>query len=334
MIARPPLTKKAEAYRDRVQARLYSCELDQPTDADGMWFVGDPVELTTLLDEANVPEKLRGDVVAHLRCPYCGNDSIGIGDDVGVQPSIEREIERHLRKAMRDHGKQIEALADFLEKYPTLGATHPFGRRLRRGIRSGNVPTRAAVGTWYRSRADEDGKVLTSAEMWAAPAGTSGEARFNHAGQRTVYLGSTRDTVVREVVEDAEGQPRIVWIQEFELEPVDRVLDLTGDWWVLGPDTDPALVAVLGSGILEQFVEDRANRWKPEYFVPRFVMDCAREQGYAGIQYPSTRGGIHNLVLFDPDAVVAHAKGEPRLARSDEVLREELDLWGQLDFTD
>jgi hypothetical protein len=333
-IARPRLTKKAEGYRQRVQAKLYSCELDQSLEADGMWYVGEPVELTALFDEVNVPEKLRKIVAAHLHCPYCGNDTIHIGDDVGVEPSFERAIRRHLDKAVRDHGTRIDDFADYLEKYPTLGATHPFGRRLRKGIRSGKVPSRSVGGTWYRARADMDGTVLTSAEMWAAPVGKSSEARFNHAGQRTVYLGSTRDTVVREVVDDAEKQSRIVWIQEFELEPVQKVLDLSGDWWVLGPETDPALVAVLGRGVLEQFVEDRANRWKPEYFVPRFVMDCAREQGYSGIQYSSTRGGILNLVLFDPDAVVAHAKGAPQLVRSDDVLKEELDLWGELDFTD
>jgi hypothetical protein len=168
----------------------------------------------------------------------------------------------------------------------------------------------------------KDGKVYGSSDLGAPELGVPGDGRYNHLGQPALYLGRTRETALWETLEAPKEHPEMVWIQEFELDKVSAVLDLTGVWWDFGPPTDPVVVAVLATGLLDR-AADRSTKWKPEHFIPRFVGDCARAAGYGGIQYMSSRGGYLNLVLFDPRHPAARPVGDPVNVRSDQVMEEE-----------
>ena len=319
----PELTRAAERHRERVQAKLYACESCQPTD-DGEveWFLGDQVELADLLREMKVPERMWDAIAAHLRCPNCGREGFHRYDDVGLPSSEERLFQRLLRKALREHGPEIEAFDEYLTKFPLLGMKHAFGRKIQRLIESDRIRRSNVSGIHFRVRRMKDGKVYGPGDLGAPQLGIPGDGRYNHAGQPALYLGRTRETALLETLDDPAGSAEMVWLQQFELDEIPGVLDLTGSWWGLSPMTDPALVAILATGVLDR-VADRATKWKPEHFIPRFVGDCAREAGYAGIEYASTRGGYLNLVLFDPAHPAARMVGEPVLVRCDVVMREE-----------
>ncbi|HEX8243176.1 MAG TPA: RES family NAD+ phosphorylase [Longimicrobium sp.] len=319
----PELTRAAERHRERVQSKLYACEACQPTD-DGevAWFLGDRVELADLLREMKVPEHMWDGIADRLRCPNCGREGFHRYDDVGLPSSEERLFQRHLEKALREHGVEIEAFDEYLTKYPMLGIKHGFGRKIQRLIGSGGIRRTTVSGTYYRVRRMKDGKVYGPGDLGAPRLGVPGDGRYNHAGQPALYLGRTRETALRETLDEPAGSPEMVWLQQFELDEIPEVLDLTGSWWGLGPMTDPVIVAILATGVLDR-AADRATKWKPEHFIPRFVGDCAREAGYPGIEYTSTRGGYVNLVLFDPGHPAVRTSGEPAAVRSDEVMREE-----------
>lgn len=57
---------------------------------------------------------------------------------------------------------------------------------------------------------------------------------------------------------------------------------------------------------------DRKAGWKPEYFVPLFVMDAAKYRGFRGVRYTSVHGYGTNLVIFDRDASVTNV-GDPEI---------------------
>jgi len=59
----------------------------------------------------------------------------------------------------------------------------------------------------------------------------------------------------------------------------------------------------------------RRGGWKPEYFVPRFIADCARASGFAGIRFQSPRHYDRNLVLFawSDDGLIP--EGEPSIIK-------------------
>jgi len=319
----PELTRAAERHRERVQAQLYACESCQPQD-DGHveWYLGDQVEVADLLREVKVPERMWDDVASHLRCPNCGRRGFHRYDDIALPSSEERTYQRHLQRALREHGAAIEEFDKYLTKFPMLGMKHAFGRKVQRLIGSGRIRPTNVLGTYYRVRRMRGGTVYGPPDLGAPRLGVPGEGRYNHSGQPALYLGRTRETALRETLDDPAGSPEMVWLQQFELEKIPGVLDLTGSGWGLGPMTDPAVVAILATGVLDR-VADRATKWKPEHFIPRFVGDCAREAGCAGIQYNSTRGGYLNLVLFDPEHPATRMVGQPVALRSDEVMREE-----------
>ena len=55
----------------------------------------------------------------------------------------------------------------------------------------------------------------------------------------------------------------------------------------------------------------RSKGWKPEYFVPRFIADCAKTIGYNGIKFNSSRSYSINLVLFSWTTDSVQSEGEP-----------------------
>jgi hypothetical protein len=71
-------------------------------------------------------------------------------------------------------------------------------------------------------------------------------------------------------------------------------------------------VGLIHSGKLRHPVLTSAN-WKPEYFVPRFIADCARLREFSGIQFRSPKHYEENLVVFNPGVRFVERIGEAEL---------------------
>ena len=102
--------------------------------------------------------------------------------------------------------------------------------------------------------------------------------------------------------------------QEFEiLEAVDNILDLSFDWSNLTPSTSLLLLSLKVKDSISR--SDRNKElWKPDYFLTRYIMDCAKELGYNGIKYNSIKDRIEfNLVLFYRDKIKIKAIGKPKI---------------------
>lgn len=80
---------------------------------------------------------------------------------------------------------------------------------------------------------------------------------------------------------------------------------------MFSPSPTSILVALLSRRLLDQKVQDRKSKWKPEYFVTRFIADCARLAGYNGIMYSLTRSTGDNAILFDVTTTLIKPVGDP-----------------------
>ncbi len=63
---------------------------------------------------------------------------------------------------------------------------------------------------------------------------------------------------------------------------------------------------------MDRLAPPRDSPWKPEYFVPRYIADCAKEAGFRAIRFRSARAFGTNLVVFEWDERLVKAVGEPR----------------------
>lgn len=309
----PDLNKTAERYYQRVQDKVKYCINCQPKDGgDYVWVLGQETSMDEIFIELNVPERYWEDIAAHISCDYCGASGFGPMDTVGTEERIDILRKKHLKKAERKYGKQVDELQAHLEQYPFLTLSAPLGKTIYREITRGNPPVCAIEGEWFRTRCQTKTKVLRVSDMKAPPVGCAGDGRYNHAGQSVLYLAKDLETSMREAVKDADV-PAKVWVQAFELGDIPNILDLTNDWENYDPSTGAIIIALLSSRILNRMVLDRDSKWKPEYFVTRFIADSARLAGFNGIKYDSTRGYGSNVVLFDPHNLPLVPKGSPEL---------------------
>jgi hypothetical protein len=279
--------------------------------------VGRQMDLDDVLNDCRVPEdeELRREVVEDISCPGCG-DSIDAWYEVGIRFNFEIEHERAIERAERRFGPGLRAFAAFLEQFPMLGASHPLGRRILREI--GDFPKRLLEqATWYRARRIESGREFFSEDM-RLPERDSvlSPGRFNHLGQAHWYLASSADTAACEVLDKGE---KIVWVQKWIVGPIEPILDLVR----FGADdaepvTDvrakdlPLLAAAMIFGGHLNRPADRKRGWRPEYFIPHYVSDAAKNAGFKGIRFDSRRGAGLNLVIFDSAASVT-PDGKPEL---------------------
>jgi hypothetical protein len=130
--------------------------------------------------------------------------------------------------------------------------------------------------------------------------------RYHQTGQITLYLGSDEKTAaVEKLRQPKPGFPlRIAEVALLEPLPV---LDLRMTLW--GEDH-------IGHWVLRNVVDRRfvsepttdMDKSRPQYRVPQYVADLAREHGFRGILYDSTRPPAYNnreavgynLAVFEP----------------------------------
>ena len=300
----------AEEYVGLVQSQIRSCSYCQPYEGGVIWVLGDQTGLDTLLDENDVPETLREEVAQRLRCPGCGNEGFERYDDIGVHTAEELEDERRWNEWYAKWQPQLDDFADYLRKYPYLGAKHRMGRKILRSI--GEFPlSTISSQIWWRARKPLESKAMSVDDMIAPPpSAAKSEGRFNHYGQVVLYLASSPTGALAEVLNRNAGEC-LAWIQEFTLTDVTEIIDLTApELWKFD---DRSLLTVGLEHNLRQWRPDPESPWKPEYFVPRFIADSAREAGRSGIMFESHKHYDKNLVLFNAAHPGVKAQGQPKL---------------------
>jgi hypothetical protein len=143
----------------------------------------------------------------------------------------------------KKYSRQIDELQDHFKKYPSLSLATKLGRKIYKEILSGNIPSCSISGNWFRGRAVSSAKVYENKDMYVPPSGKTGGGRYHHAGQSVLYIADSRQTAIAEVLEDY-FQAALVWIQEYDINGVDKILDLRSDWDRIGMTNSTILVAI------------------------------------------------------------------------------------------
>jgi hypothetical protein len=321
------MEEDVESFARDVEALLSTCAVGQPWDDGEAVWLNSHMALNDVMGDADVPEECREQVAALVRCQCCG-DSHELWDEVGVKSQGELRYEQLMEEWYEKHSYRLEEFDSFLQKYPYLGAAHDFGKELRAGV--GSFPSKTVKGELYfRARRIDSGRAYTLEDFIPPdPAKFSvGEGRYNHAGQSVMYLADDKEGAAIECVRQGESR---AWVHGFRIRQVDKILDLS-DEETWADESMPLLAfGLMHSGAVRQYA-DRSNSWKPQYFVPRFIADCAREAGFNGILFKSVRHWSSNLVLFSYDPAIIAAEGEPEIVKIQDSKRSD---WKYRDSAD
>jgi len=310
---KPDLSPKEESQLEKLQSQVENCIYCQPyDDGEPFWILGEKTELEDLLSDLKIPEKSWDKINQHLHCPYCGNESFDRYSDVGIKTRFDKEVEKHLDEVEKLYGKEVKKFEEYLEKNPFLAYSQRFAKRIYKEIKNKELPVTRIKGKFFRARKVSGAEVLNIEGMYNPPIGKPQEGRFNHAGQSHLYLSNDKNTAIKEVVTNENSL--LVWCQEFEIKKeIENVLDLTFDWNKLTPSTSTLLLSITLNNSISR--SDRNKElWRPDYFLTRYIMDCAKELGYEGIKYDSTKNiSEYNLVLFHRDKIQIEPIGKPKI---------------------
>jgi hypothetical protein len=310
---KPDLTIIEKRYLKKVQSKIEYCLYCQPFDeGDAVWIYGDRIELCELFYESSVPEKFWDKITKHLYCPYCGNTNLDLSIDVGLRSKYDIEVDKHYDEAKLLYGRDVKEFEDLLESYPLLAFQNNLAKRIYKEIKERKLPTISIKGKFYRARKVENSEVIKSNKMYNPPLGKPQEGRFNHSGQSHLYLANDKETAIREVVSDEHSL--LVWCQEFEiLNEVTNILDLSFDWSNLTPSTSTLLISLKINNSIGRSDRNKQN-WRPDYYLTRYIMDCAKSLGYNGIKYNSAKESYSftfDVVLFFPETINIQPIGNP-----------------------
>lgn len=324
---KPELTDEEERLREKIQDDIHFCLNCQARDSgEWIWVMGDEYELEDLFYDYEVKEESKDRIVKHLFCPNCGTE-LSRGDRIGLEDKYDKEIKKHLKEAEAKYGKHIEQLSKGIKQFPTLALNFPLAKNILKEIKNNELPVCSVQGDFYRARKIMNSKVFELKDFLAPPLGKSEEGRFNHAGQSHFYISEEKSTAIAECI-PTENEPSLVWLQEFKLDKIEKILDLSYKWHDLGPSTSTLLVALHQTSVLQQ-TKSNKEKWRPDYYLTRFIMDCAKKCGFSGIKYSSVKSTMdYNVVLFscNKDWIINYEKPEVIIynPKSDEELFEEL----------
>lgn len=296
---KPDLTQKEEKLLSKIQAQITYCLYDQSFDgSEVIWLWGKETDVDDLMFDYGVPEKSQEKILKHLECPFCGFSDFEMGFRVGIKTQYDIKLEQLYSNAKRKYQQPFEEFETQIIATPYLGLKHPLGRKILRELKRGILEVTEANGKFYRARkADPKNYPFTSKDMMAPDLGIPSEGRYNHHGHSHFYISENERTAEAEVIQDTEEEIEI-FIQEFEtINPITNILDLSHELYEINLKTPPLLVTLFN------FIEKRKNHnknYKPDYYVPRFIADCAKDAGFNGIKYISAvnHNGF-NIVLFN-----------------------------------
>lgn len=321
------LTLKEERLKDKVQKEILSCYNCQPYDCgEPVWIHGERTDIEDLFYSLNINEKYWDTIVEHLCC-LCGTELDTIDCQVGIKSKYEKDLDKFVNDASKLYERKIEFFTNLLENTPFLGFKDSFGKKLYKELETGKFPVIELNinESYFRARKVNSHDVLESNKMLNAPKGKPTEGRFNHSGQSYLYLAENKETAIREVAQ--KDLSFLVWYQEFKLEKkVKKILDLTYDLDLISLSSNALLIILFLTNSLEKF-ENNLENWRPDYFITRFIMDCAKDLGYKGIKYNSTKS-LHdfNIVLFYVDDLELSKIGDPLIEIFKDEHREIFDI--------
>ncbi len=256
-----------------------------------------------------------------LTCPSCAST-------VDPLTRVVRLGERELRYAFQAkrfgerYGGALVEFRSLLIRYPMLGSAHPFAQVLVRAMKRVRK-TLLAPRIWYHSNPSFDGPALVPRRQEKA----TSACRFNQIGQIALYVADDNKTAAIEHRDLREPKPVIpVRLVGVELRESLTVLDLR---WGVSEQPDPAGHWVLRNVVDRGFVSeptDDSDKSRPQYRLPQYIGDLARQRGFRGILYDSSRPGAynnpdafgHNLVLFHPiPSYVVHSDEVFEFAKPD-----------------
>lgn len=326
----PQLNKTAEKYREKAQQKLKYCITCQPYDGgDYIWILGTKTTVDEIFEDVNVPEKYREDIAAHLVCPNCGKSGFEKYEVSGTEDADDIEGERQL-SLIEKFANKLESLRVHLEIYPSLALAHPMGKKFRKEILdSRETSIKIPLQQWSRARLVKHSKVFEQSDMRAPGVGLSSGGRFHHQGQSVLYLAENDSLAMIETLDKPE-EPSLIWVQKYNQKYIiEGILDLRYEWEMLGQIDSEVLQALLASRFIFDKVEDRTSNWRPQYFLTNFIADCAREAGFKGIIYSSSRTTGNNLVLFDPNHPSVEPFENPQvfIHNPEKELFDDLDDW-------
>jgi RES domain-containing protein len=167
-------------------------------------------------------------------------------------------------------------------------ASHPLNRTFS-GLLAATQPVRAGELTCFRGVAFPKAFIPEAKNMGPPPDGCAvASGRYNHEGQRVLYLSGSIEGVTREV----NQRPNDMWVQSYTLR-LDRLS--IGDF---RPPVDPVVNHVFWW--TETASEDRGTR----FLFSQFVADRVAER-FDGMIVPGVRGDesfrYFNIVVFRPN---------------------------------
>lgn len=247
------------------------------------------------LEMLHIPKRHLDAIADSLNCFTC-RAQLSVTCDVGTQSEEELRQDRLWNRWHKSYEPRFKEFYAHLEKYPYLGLAHRLGKEIFKGIKS--LP-KSSIGepSWFRARRVERSDLISHEEMLppdperiAIP-----EGRYNHFGQRAFYLAETGEGAAREILGSSGG---LAWVQKFELNNITQIANLSrGLLDTAEKDQSVLLFGLTFSKVLAHPVQRTAG-WKPEYFVPRFIADCLKREGFKGIRFRSPHHYADNLVLF------------------------------------
>lgn len=326
------LEERAARWAERLNPSVLYCDNDQPYDKEDrelIWAQGHRVSVGDFLTDQGLTDVFQEAVAARLRCRECGRTGFSVWDDIGLETTEEREHRKRWAEWAKKYSAQFDEFASYLAAYPYLGLAHPLGRRIRKAI-TGFPRTTLGKREWWRARTPDGARRFTPKDMSPPPPEkATSEGRFNHYGQVVFYLASEPEAAMAETLAPDRGEAA-AWVQRFSVPAKTEVLDL------VQPDFyDEARVPILALGLIHQLPRLRPrpdSPWKPEYFIPRFIADCAREQGIAGIVFESQKHMGQNLALFRWTQSKVRPLGHTELRTLQEKEASNSDPWQIVEF--
>jgi hypothetical protein len=311
--------RAVNAWVELVQPHVDYCPTCQAYDGGELiWVLGEQHSMEDFLSGFDVPEELWEDVASQLCCNGCGV-GLDMTCDVGTKSAADIEDEQRSAKYWTawktEYEPKLRDFTKFLSLYPYLGCDHEFEQHILDEV--SKFPSISIDDeSWCRARKPDGARTFLSADLYP-PKTPSSEGRYSHYGQQVFYLASTAESAALEVLGEDES---LAWVQEYRLRKLTRILDLAA--YV---DERDRRVSVLEFGLdhtdAHRKPADPASPWKPQYFFPRFIADCARRKGYRGIRFRSHKHISCNLVLFKWAKSTVQPRGKPKIVTLKEKAR-------------
>jgi len=312
-----PLSKVAQKYFLKVQNEIKYCDNCQSWDGGEVnWILGEKISLSDLFESYNIPEKHWDQLASHMVCQGCGTDNFEPFYDIGINDEFDQKILDKISIGEKKYKRKIDDLIKFANENPSLILLNSLAKKIHKEIVSLTLPTWSAKNyICYRSRNVHDSKAFSSEDLDAPAEGISNIGRYNHAGKSAFYVSNTPQCSALEVLSDL-SVPGVVWVQEYEIEEIFNILDLTIDWNEYYSLDSILFISLLNYRVFEQKSSKEKSTWKPEYLLTNFLSDCAKLSGYKGIRYSSVKGYEYNVVIFDKSAFKINIIGEPQILKT------------------